>query len=130
MLLRVFTFFLLLTMLFPAGVFGTVMHGCETGKSAPAMSCCQGVGKAPPEADGLAQLTHHCSQDLVSSVQPSATVNSKIQSDAAHLAAVGIVSILFHRLAAHPLHTYFIRVMSHPPGEAAPVFLRTCSLLI
>jgi len=130
MLLRFFTFFLLLTMFFPAGVFGAVEHGCGMDKSAPTMSCCQGFENNRHSVDGVAQLTHHCSQDLAPIAQPSAAVNSKIQIDTAPLAEIGIVSIFFQRLTANPLQTYFIRVMSHPPGEAAPVFLRTCSFLI
>ncbi len=130
MLLRFFTSILLLAMLLPVGVFGAVIHRCETEKSVAKMSCCQGAENDRLTADGVEQLTHRCQVQAAPVVQQPASLSHKIEIDAASLVGVDISSIPSLRLTA-PIHKISpVRVSLYSPGGGAPVFLRTCSFLI
>lgn len=130
MRLRFLTLLLILAMLFPAGVFGAVLHRCGMEKSASSMSCCQGTENNRPEGDGFDQWTHHCQWAASKSPSQLATVSQKVQFDAAHLADIRTTPSFFLRLTEGIFKTLRYQVASHPPGGSAPVFIRVCSFLI
>ncbi|APG27191.1 hypothetical protein A7E78_04680 [Syntrophotalea acetylenivorans] len=130
MLLRFFTSILLLAMFLPVGVFGAVIHRCETEKSVVRMSCCQGAENDRLTADGVEQLTHRCQIQTAPVVQQPASLSHKIEIDAASLVGVDISTIPSLRLTASIHQISSVRVSLYSPGGGAPVFLTTCSFLI
>lgn len=131
MLLRLLTSLLLVSLLFPAGVFGAVVHRCQRGLKLPVStsSCCQAAANSRAASGGIVQLEHHCQKEAAPASQ-LATVNPKLQIDAAHTVESGILSVASLRLAHHSLGFSPFPAMTRPVGGGPPVFLRTCSFLI
>lgn len=131
MLLRLLTFLLLVSLLFPAGVFGAVVHRCQMGVKARVSNspCCQALMSIRATSGDIVQLEHHCQKEAAP-VSQLATVNPKLQIDAAHAVESGILSVAALRLVNHSLGFSPFPAMTRPAGGGPPVFLRTCSFLI
>lgn len=130
MLLRLLTFLLLLTLSAPAGVWGTVVHSCDTADNVKRPSCCQPAEHGLSAPAGTAQLTHRCDIQVLALAQQPATVSFKSLTDDHQTVALFIPSVTSIRPErALSLPSSIVR----PPfvsGAGPPVFLRTCSFLI
>lgn len=132
MLLRFLTFFLVLGVVFPSGVFSTAGHRCgmgDVGASVTTSSCCRGMEHALPAAGGIAQLTHHCPIDRTS-VPQVAAVNPKPQIDTGIPFETDLAPMSFLRLVTQNPSSFSMRPSPRARGEGVPVFLRTCTFLI
>lgn len=130
MFLRLMTSLLVLTVVFPVGIFGASLHRCEMDSSVRVSSCCEGTAKVSPPSDGLMQMSHQCSDvSAPSDIQP-ATVGQKSQIDPLFSADVSIVSASSIRISTQTCKVLTLPDFSHRPASCTPVFLRTCSFLI
>jgi len=128
--IRFFTLLLILAMLFPAGVFGAVLHRCGMEKSVSVMSCCQGTENNRSEVDSFDQLSHHCLRVANQIPAQLATVNQKVQLDVADLADIGKNFPVFLRLGEVIYRAHHYQEASYPLCGGALIFLRICSFLI
>ncbi|AMV70675.1 hypothetical protein DBW_0275 [Desulfuromonas sp. DDH964] len=128
--IRLFSIFLLLSMLAPAGSLGSVLYQCRMDGQVRQACCCRDAGsqQTPLVAFGGQE---GCCDLKAAEDQPTPATHERtlLTIDAPQVACLP-PSVTHSRLSELPRSNPPEDVLVHKPRGAPPVYLRTCSFLI
>jgi len=129
MLIRFFSFFLLLSMLVPAGSLGSVLYQCRLDGQVRQACCCGNAGSQTTPAVFGGQ--EGCCDLKETKDQPASATHERILPSVDSPQVVDLpLAIAYSPLSELSFKAPAGGVLAHPPRGAPPVYLRTCSFLI